>query len=282
MAHVSDKKKKIVKEFEKLFLEYPIIASVNMQSLPAPQLQTMREQLRGNVIIRMAKRRLFKIIIENVKNKKPGIEKLIPYLKGMPALIFTKDNPFALFKTLERNKSPAPAKAGQIAPKDIVVPAGPTPFAPGPIIGELGQVGIKAGIESGKVAIKSDKVVVKEGEIIKPKIASILTRLNITPMEIGLDLVAAYDDGDILTKDILAVDEKEYLDKITTASKWAINLAIEAAIPNNNTVELLIQKAFRDAKALAIQQKILAKEIINDVLAKVNQEALSLKKTINV
>ncbi|MBI2112759.1 50S ribosomal protein L10, partial [Candidatus Woesearchaeota archaeon] len=36
---------------------------------------------------------------------------------------------------LEKNKSNAPAKPGQVAPKDITVKAGATSFAPGPIIG---------------------------------------------------------------------------------------------------------------------------------------------------
>ena len=36
--------------------------------------------------------------------KKENITDLEQYLRGMPALLFTKDNPFALFSTLKKNK----------------------------------------------------------------------------------------------------------------------------------------------------------------------------------
>src|SRR3989344_6071657 len=209
-AHVAEYKKEIVSGLVNLMTDYPIIGLVNMENLPAPQLQKMRAQLRGNFYIAMTKRRLMKLAIEQVKSSRKGIEQLENHLGGMPALIFTKENPFRLSRTLQRNKSPAPAKAGQTAPRDIIVPKGATPFAPGPIIGELALAGIKSGVEGGKVAIKEDSLVAKSGEKIKPKVAEILTRLGIQPMEVGLDLVAVYEKGLIYGRDVLSVDEKEY------------------------------------------------------------------------
>src|SRR3989338_3340595 len=190
MAHVAEYKKKIVENIVSLAREYPIIGAVNMENLPAPQLQAIRVQLRGKVDLVMTKKRLMKIALEQLKNEKKGIEKMAEYLIGMPALIFTKENPFKLSRMLQKGKISAPAKAGQTAPKDIYVNKGPTPFAPGPIIGELGMIGIKTSVEAGKVAVKEDSLVVKKGEKIKPKAAEVLTRLGIEPMEAGLDLIA--------------------------------------------------------------------------------------------
>src|SRR3989338_1052307 len=113
----------------------------------------------------------------------------------MPALLLKKENPFSLYKILKKSKSSASAKAGQIAPRDLIVPAGPTPFTPGPVISELAAVGIKAGVEGGKVAVKVDSMIAKKGETIKPAVASMLTRLSILPMEIGLNLTAVYENG---------------------------------------------------------------------------------------
>ncbi|PIN86559.1 50S ribosomal protein L10 [Candidatus Woesearchaeota archaeon CG10_big_fil_rev_8_21_14_0_10_44_13] len=281
-AHVAQYKKEDVKEFERLIAEYPIIAAVNMENMPAPQLQRMRSLLREKVVLRMSKRRMMKIAIESMKDKKKGIEQLIPCMKGMPALIFTKDNPFSLYNTISKNKSPAPAKAGQTAPKDIIVKASVTPFAPGPVIGELGAVGIKTGVEGGKVAIKADSVVVKEGQVIKPNVASILARLGIEPMEIGLDIVAVYEDGMIYKKDVLAIDEEEFKARIAEAGQWAFNLAIEAGILNKDTTEFMIQKAFRDSKAVAIEGNILADAVLGDVLAKAEREMAALKSEANI
>ncbi|MFQ5475249.1 MAG: 50S ribosomal protein L10, partial [Candidatus Nanoarchaeia archaeon] len=219
----SEAKKKDVAEFVDLIKTNNIVGAVNMESLPTKQLQNMRFQLRGKVVIKVGKRRLMTIALKEAAKDKKGVEQLIPHLKGMPGLIFTDNNPFSLYKTLDKNKSTAPAKAGQTAPNDIVVPAGPTPFAPGPIIGELGAVGIPAGIEGGKVAIKKDTVVAKEGEEISAQLAGLLTRLGIEPMQIGLALTAAYEGGNIFTKDVLSIDETEYFNNVTKAHRWAFN-----------------------------------------------------------
>lgn len=281
-AHVADYKKKVVQDLVKLFNEYPIVAAVNMENMPAPQLQRMRALLREKVVLIMTKRRLMLLAVENVKEKKKGIEQIVPHLKGMPAIIFTKENPFLLYKMISKNKSPAPAKAGQTAPKDIIVKAGPTTFAPGPIIGELGAAGIKTGVEGGKVAIKADSVVVREGQVIKPNVASILTRLGIEPMEIGLDITAVYEDGMIYTKNVLSVDEDELKAKICEAGQWAFNLAIEAGILNKDTTEFMIQKAFRDSKAVAIEANILADAVIGEILAKAEAQVNSIKEEANI
>ena len=146
-AKIARYKKEIVQDFSKLMQEYPIIGVANLTNMPAAQLQKMRKSLRGRVLIRMTKVRLLKHAFAQSKSK--GIEQLEPYLKGMPTLLFTKENPFRLYKVLQDSKSAAPAKPGQKAPKNLVIPAGPTPFAPGPVISELGKVGLKIWSSSG-------------------------------------------------------------------------------------------------------------------------------------
>ncbi len=277
---IPEAKKNVIKEYIRLAKEYPIIGAVNMQNLPTKQLQNMRAQLRETVVLKMSKRRLIKIAIEEAAKEKKGLEKIIPYLKGMPALLFTKKNPFTLYKTLSKNKSSAPIKAGQTAPNDIIVPAGPTGFAPGPIIGQLGQAGIAAGIDGGKVVIKKDSQVAKEGDVISPDLAGILARLGIEPMEIGLDLVATFEDGNILTKDVLAIDEDEYLNNITNAHRWAFNLSMEAGILTDQTTGPMITKAFRDAKALAVSQNICADGVMPELLSKAHGQMLSVKALV--
>ena len=281
-AHVADYKKEVVKKLVDFIREYPIIGIVNMENLPAPQLQAMRAQLRKDFVITMTKIRLTKIAFEQAKSKKKNLEELEQFLVGEPALIFTKENPFKLSKTLQKNKSPAPAKAGQAAPRDIIVQKGATPFAPGPIIGELAMAGIKAGVEAGKVAIKEDIVVVKSGEKIKPKVAEILTRLGIQPMEVGLDLIAVYENGTIYKKDVLAIDENEYKNRLANAHRWAFNLANFVVYPTKETIKILIAKAFNDAKNLGIAQNIFDKDIIDILLGKAEQQMISLKTAANI
>ncbi len=281
-TRASEKKKRIVAELEKLLVEYPVIAAINMENMPAPQLQQMRAKLVDRIYLKMAKKRLIRIALNNVKNKKKNIEKLAEYLRGMPALIFTKENPFSLFKLLKKNKTNAPAKPNQLAPTDIKVQKGPTGFAPGPIIGELAQIGIKAGVENGKVVIKEDSIVVKEGEKISAKLAEILTRLGIEPMEIGLNINAIYENETIYTKDILDIDEDKFRKDLEDAARFAYYLAIDIAYPTKGTIERLIIDAFNNAKLLGISQKIIDDEVINELLCEAEKSALSIKDTAKI
>ncbi len=275
-AHVAPTKKATVKEFTKLIEQYPVIGAVDVENLPALQLNRMRKQLRETVELKMTKRRLLTIAIND--SKKENIKDLIPNLKGMPALIFTKESPFKLFNTLKKNKSKAPIKAGQTAPNDIVVPAGPTSFAPGPIIGELGALKIKAGIEDGKVAIKEDCVVAKEGEVVSSNLAAVLTRLGIEPMEIGLNLTAVWENGEILAKDVLDIDEEAVANDFATAASWAFNLAFNSGFPTTETTIPLIQAAHSEAYRLALGCDVITDETKEAVLAKAEAQATALKQ----
>ena len=101
-------------------------------------------------------------------------------------------------------------------------------------------------------------------------------------MEVGLDLVAVYENGIIYGRDVLSVDEKEYLSRLSNAVRWAFNLAIEAGYPTKQTIQVLLGKAHNDAKSLGIAQNIFDKGIIEALLAKAETQMKSLKSTANI
>jgi large subunit ribosomal protein L10 len=274
---VSENKKQLVQGLADDIKKYAIVGVVNLENLPAQQLQVMREMLRNKgVKLSMARKRLLNLALEN--SKKDGVKKLAENIKGMPALLFSNENPFSLYSLIQKNKSEAPAKAGQTCPKEIVVSAGATNFAPGPIISELAAVGIKTKVESGKLAIIDDVVVAKEGDIISANLAEMLKRLDIKPMEVGLDLVAVLEDGTVFNAKQLHIDEAEFEQNIITAVQEAMNLAVEVAYPTADTTELLLQKAFREAKSLAVEQNVINDDTKEEILAKAEAQALSVKE----
>ena len=279
-SNAAPEKKAVIKKIQDLSKKFPIIGVLNMHSLPAAQLARMRSQLRANVEMLMTKKNLILLALDKLKESHKGIEQLEKKLPEMPALIFTKDNPFALYKTIKKNKSKAPAKGGQLAPFDLIIPAGPTPFAPGPVLSELAQLGIKAGVEGGKVAVKQDCVVCKEGQPIKPALASMLARLSIEPMEIGLDLVAVYEKGTIYPKSVLDIDETKFMLDLTTAASWAFNLAIETVYMSKDTAEPLLQKAFREAKAVGLEGGVMEPELVEEIIAKAEREAQAVQSEL--
>jgi large subunit ribosomal protein L10 len=278
---VSEKKKTLVQDLIKLIKEHKIVGIVNLENLPAQQLQKMKSTLLSKgVTLLMARKRLLKKALEDSGNT--NILQLADTIRGMPALLFANDNPFTLYSLLQKNKSEAPAKEGQTAPKDIIVKGGATNFAPGPIISELAAVGIKTKVDNGKLAIISDVIVAKEGDKISAKLAETLKRLDLKPMEVGLDLVAVWEDGFIFKAKDLHVDEQEVSAQFSQAHTWAFNLAMETAYPCQDTIEPLFAKAFREAKTLAIEQNIISKDVIDEILSKAQRSAVALKSEVKV
>ena len=99
-------------------------------------------------------------------------------------------------------------------------------------------------------------------------------------MEIGLDLVATFEEGTIFTKSVLDIDEDEFIRKIESGAKWAFNLAMESGFPTSETVELMVIKAFTDAKGLSLETDLITDVTAIDILAKAQRQASSLKGQI--
>jgi len=267
-----------IKEVENLaerISKSKVVGLVNISGIPSRQFQQMRKGLRGKAEIKVTKNSVMKRAFEKTKLKDLG-----EYIQGSMGIVFTDLDPFKLNKLMKSTKTTAPAKPGSIANKDIVVPAGDTPFKPGPIIGELQRVGIKAKIEGRKIVVTEDSLVVREGEVISADLANVLTRLGIEPMEMGLEINAAYENGIIYTGDILNVDEEKTIANLKNAYQQALNLALNAKIYNSVTINLFLRKAFSDAISLAINAEIINKETIGFMLSKANMQMLSLASRI--
>ena len=279
-SKASPAKKAIVKKIVTLGKQYPIIGILNMESLPAGSLLQMKKQLRGKVELVMTRKTLIQHGLKELKLQNG--EQLLGKITGMPALMFTKENPFALYRIIKKSKTPAAAKAGQISPRDIVLQPGPTPFTPGPVISEFAQLGIKAGVEGGKVAIKQETTVVKEGEPINAKLASMLQRLGIEPMEIGLDLACVYEKGIIYPRSVLDIDEDKFMADLMGAVSGAFNLAIDITFINKDTIETLLGKAHRQAKAVGVEGSVMEPELVEEILANAQRQAKAVASEGNV
>lgn len=271
---VSEKKKQAVEELKGLLSKYHVIGMLDMYKLPAKQLQNIRETLRGKATIKMVRKNVIKLAIEGTKIS--GMEKLEAEIKNQPALLLSELNPFELAKIIDSAKSPAPAKPGEIAMKDIVVKSGPTNLPPGPAIGELQRIKLPAGVEGDKIFIKKDTVVARQGEEISKPVADVLMKLGIEPSEIGLTLLAVYDHGTIYGRDILFVPTEKYVNDLIGAYSRAFGLAISIGLPTKETLPVMITKAYGEAKSLAMEAGIITKETLGLLLAKANAQASAI------
>jgi large subunit ribosomal protein L10 len=274
MAHVAQWKKDEVNNLQNLIDSHPVVGIANLADIPAPQMQKMRENLRGNAQLKMSRINLMNLALD--QSQKNNIKELSDFMAGQPAMIFTDMNPFKLYKILEESKTPATARAGSVATAEIVVPKGDTSFMPGPILGELQKIGIPAKIEKGKIVITENKTIVAEGEEISRDVASMLTRLEIYPLEVGIDLKAAYEDETVYTSDLLTIDLEKTIGDIQKAYSQAINLSVNAVVFTEESMPLLISKAAGQSLNLALNAEILTSKTTDLILAKAYAQMLAL------
>jgi large subunit ribosomal protein L10 len=280
MAHVAQWKHGEVAEITSLLTQHKIIGIVEIGGIPAPQLQQMRGGIRAKAQIRSSKNNLILKAIDEAEKQVKGISTLKNEVHGQSAVIATDINPFALFREIKATRKNAPAKGGETATHDIEVLAGDTPFKPGPIVGELQKVGIPAAISEGKVIIKNDKLLVEAGKKISTELAQMLTRLDIFPIELGLNLHAVFENGNIYKSEVLDIDIDKFIGQLRTASFAALNLSMEAGWINTKTIHPLLTKAFRSAYTLAIEKKIYTKETTPQLLAKAHASMLSVTSQV--
>jgi large subunit ribosomal protein L10 len=270
-----------VDEIIKLINQHKIVGIASLQKVRAPQLQAFKKNLAGTVLMRVIKNTLMKMAIENCKDK-PDLKKLEERLEGSNVYLFTDLNPFNLALTLERGKVKTTAKSGDIAAFDVVVPSGNTGQPPGPIISQLNAAGLPTRIESGSVWVSRDTLVVRKGEVIDERLASVLSKLGIKPVESGLAMNFVYDDGLIITQDQLRIDVDKTKQSIGSAQAEAFALSLSIAYPTTDSITALLQVAHREAYALSINAAAPTKETIGDLIRKAHTEMLSLSSRLPI
>ncbi len=246
-THVSEEKKATLKELSELIKKKRTILVASIKNIPASQFQEIGKKLRGKAIVKVPKKN---IIYRALDSGEEEAKELKEQIKDSVAVLFSDMDCFELSAELIKNKSPARAKAGQEAPDDIEIPAGPTDLVPGPAISELGAVGLQVMIDKGKISIKEPKIVAKKGEKITAPVADIMSKLDIKPFTIGFIPLAGYDSKEKKIYLDIKIDREGTLKELKTAFAKALPFAVEIGYACRDTISFLIAKAGRHEKAI--------------------------------
>lgn len=272
--HVAQWKKDEVATLAAMLRDRPVVAIAQIGGIPAPQMQEMRATLRGSVDMVGTKNRLLRLAIDEAAKERPGVAGLKDKVDGQVAVLGTDMNPFSLYKALEAGKSFGPVKAGSPAPQDITVQKGPTPFGPGPIVGEFQKAGIPAKIEGPKVVIQKTVTPVKKGETVSADLAGMLAKLEIKPVELKIHLQAACDADTVFLPDVLDVDEDALFAQVSLAARQAYEVALEAVWPTKQTVGPLIGRAYRATRNLSLDAAWVTKDTAEELIARARKAAV--------
>ncbi|HVP40747.1 MAG TPA: 50S ribosomal protein L10 [Candidatus Krumholzibacteriaceae bacterium] len=276
---IQEEKQQETQALTTLIKDYKAFGVANLTKVRAAQLQEIKKKLRGSVYMKVVKNTIVRRAIKDTNDKK-DIDKIEPHLAGSNVLMLTNLNPFKLALLLEQSKVKISAKTGDVAAVDVIVPAGNTGMPPGPIISQLGAVGLATRIESGSVWINKDTMVAKKGDVINERLASVLSKLGIKPVEAGIALKAMYDDGTVFTGNQLHLDLNAYKNDFQTAHQYAFNLVLFTAYPEPEAIPFILQKAHFDAYNLSLFSGFPTKENIRDLIRKAHGEMMSLSGAI--
>ncbi|MFH1779635.1 MAG: 50S ribosomal protein L10 [Candidatus Micrarchaeota archaeon] len=240
-------KNKLVEDIKKDLSSFSTVAIVSNASLPASRYNAIRKKTVSQAKFDFARHSL---LLKAINEGRPDAKELTKYLGNGSVLLLSNLDAFKLFKLFKQNRIKGSAKAGQIAPMDLIIPAGETNLPPGPVLTDLKNAKIKARIQGPKVVISEDALVAKKGDVITPVVANVLSKLGIQPMDVGLTVTAVFDKGVVYEGSVLNIDEEEFKSRLALGHVQALSLCVFAGILNAESIIAVIQKASREANAI--------------------------------
>jgi large subunit ribosomal protein L10 len=254
--------------------KYKVIAIVKINKVRASQILPLRKALKGEVEFVCVKDRVAQKALEKLNIA--GIKGISEELTGQCLFLFTNMSPFKLNVLLSKNKIMMAARGGDIASVDIVVPAKNTGIAPGPMLTEFKEAGIPTKIDQGTIWIQKDTTPVKKGETINEKLAALLGKLDIKPVEAGISLYTALEEGLKYSAEEMIVDVAKIRDAFTQFHQEAISLSIEAAYVTAENINQILSKAAQSARSVSVESGFMTDETKEQILQKAHSQAKSV------
>ena len=265
------KKTQMYQTLQELPKKYKVMALVRMEKVRATQLLPLRKKLQGKVEIVSIKDKVAQRAIEKLDME--GVGKMKEMLTGQCLFMFTNMSPFELNIFLSKNKILLSARGGDIASIDVIVQPKNTGIAPGPMLTEFKENKIPTKIDQGTIWILKETTPVKKGDIISAKLAALLGKLDIKPIEAGIVLNAALSESVLFSEEQLIVDVEKIKMQLVQANQQAVSLSIEATYITEDNIIQILAKASQAANNLSVEAGYITEENKEQILQKAEFQA---------
>jgi len=221
-----------------LLEEYPKCFVVGADNVGSKQMQEIRIALRGKAVVLMGKNTMMRKAIRGHLDKNPDLERLLPHIKQNVGFVFTNEELVDIRDLLLANKVKAPARAGAIAPLDVIVPAQNTGMGPEKT-SFFQALSIPTKITKGTIEIIQDVPLIMEGNKVGMSEATLLNMLNISPFTYGLVVQKVYEAGSVFDPEILDITDDDlkarFMQGVATvaAVSLSINYPTMASVPHS-------------------------------------------------
>jgi len=239
--------------------EYPRCFLVGVDNVGSKQMQKIRIALRGHADVLMGKNTMMRKAIRGHLENNPALEKLLPHIKGNVGFVFTKEDLTDVRKIVQENKVAAPAKAGAVAPDDVMVPPQNTGLGPEKT-SFFQALNIPTKISKGTIEILNEVKLLQPGDKVGASEATLLNMLNISPFTYGLVIEQVYDSGTIFEPSILDITDDDLRARFM---EGVVNLAcvsLAVGYPTVASVPHSIVNGFKNLLAIAAATDVEFKE----------------------
>ena len=211
----------------------------------------IRVALRGKGVVLMGKNTMVRRALRSILVEFPQFERLLPYVKGNIGFVFTAGDLKEVRELITSNRVAAPARAGALAPADVVVPAGNTGMEPGKT-SFFQALNIPTKIARGTIEIVSDIKVVAAGNRVGPSEATLLNMLNISPFTYGMVVEQIFDNGNVFSPAVLDVSEDELVGRFLSGIKTIAAISLALKYPTIVSVSHTLVNAYKNLIAVAL------------------------------
>jgi len=252
----SDYLEKVVQALE----EYPRFLVVTCDNIGSKHMQEIRLSLRasGSILV-MGKNTLMRKAIRTKLEEHPEWSDILPTIKQNIGLVFTKGSLTALRDKLLESTVPAVAKAGVVAPDDVLLPKQVTNLEPTKT-SFFAALDIATKITRGCVEILNDVKLCAQGKKVGSSEAALLQMLDIKPFTYGLRITSCWD-GSMFAPSFLDFTEANLYQSISVGISRVASLSLALSYPTLPAFKHVIINGFKNLVAVALETGYTFKEM---------------------
>ena len=137
-------------------------------------------------------------------------------------------------------------------------------------------------IQNDTIWIREATQTHKAGDFVEVKQAAVLKKLGVNPLESMIKIHVAWADGELIPADVLYMDYSAFQQEIASAYLSAQKLALELGIIDDETINPLLQKGYREAIALLFELPIIDETILDRHSTEITQGCLACSSRVGV
>ncbi|CAN7947592.1 unnamed protein product [Ixodes pacificus] len=222
-------------------------------------MQTIRVSLRKHAVLLMGKNTMIRKAIRGHLDNNPALEKLLPHIKGNVGFVFTKEDLGEVREKIIENKVKAPARAGALAPLDVMIPAQNTGLGPEKT-SFFQALQIPTKISKGTIEILNEIHLIKKDDRVGASEATLLNMLNISPFSYGLKILQVYDSGTVFSPEILDITPEDLRSAFVEGVRNVASVSLAIGYPTVASAPHSIVNGLKNLIAVALETDITFKE----------------------